>query len=120
MGEQPSRGTQPELIRITLEGVPEESLISVDGRPVPGPSFEVPPSARGLAVAVRAPGFEPWQGVVPAESSSTVSVHMRPERGRTKVGPPTRPGGKGRGDASPQAASGAAVKGTLSEFGKMP
>ncbi|MBI5500299.1 MAG: protein kinase [Deltaproteobacteria bacterium] len=68
----------PESVLVTLVGLPDGGIVTVDGREVPGPSFTLPRGSRRVPVQVSAPGFATWTQQVSAGAPATVVVHMRP------------------------------------------
>ena len=136
-----------ELVHITLDGLPEGATVTVDGLPIPGPTFDLQRRPeRHVRVVVRAQGFEPWSRLVSTAASASIPVSMRrsgpglssPGAGSARHDAGTRPTGTGRapdagaGVAPPTAvvehldagrpgrAGRGAVDGTVSTFGQMP
>ena len=110
-------GAALRLVRITLRGVPPESAITVDGRVVSGPTFEVPASGVAARLEVRAAGHDAWTRDIAVVDSTEVQVELRPRRA-SKRPPTTRP--EAAPAAAPDRAPSKALEGTVPAFGGMP
>jgi hypothetical protein len=119
----------PEAVRITLEGVPPGSTITVDGSAVAGPAFDVARADRSLEVVVRAAGFEPWRQRVSAGAAAAIPVRLRRASGAGRTRADAGRGGTadaGTTLAAEPADGGrprdgrGAVDGTVSQFGAVP
>ncbi len=77
-------------VTLTLEGLPEGAVASLDGKPLEKSPATLPRSERPAVLAVVADGFEPWQTEVVLDDSRTVKVELtpaaEPEGGKKKKG----------------------------------
>jgi len=73
---EPAGEELPAQVRITLERLPEDAQVTVDGDPIVGSVIEAPQSDREVLVVVRAEGFQTWERRLPTSSDATIQVQL--------------------------------------------
>lgn len=80
--EEQASATEDETVTITLEGVPEDVRIRVDGIVVDQTEFTFPRDGRERVIRVDKPGFTQWVEAVIPRRDRTYQVSIRRSRGR--------------------------------------
>ena len=108
--------------------MPQGAEVLVDGRRMPGPSFELDRADDEVAVVVRSDGYRPWEKRLSAAEAATVDVELQPEGpvADKLAGRPTkgkRSTGKQQSTDTPrprQSSPGKQSFGPIDTFGKVP
>jgi serine/threonine protein kinase len=95
-------GTGPGKVKLELSGVPEEAVVTLDGKHLEENPAEVEPSPDPREIVIEAPGYEPWTARKVVKSDMVIDVVMArletKKRGSKKKG-----SGEAEGEGKPPA-----------------
>ena len=74
----------PTEVAITLRGVPDGAIITVDGRTVESPELAVPADGASHVIRVFAEGYRPWNHRFVPSADETFDIQLQRRRGRRR------------------------------------